>query len=279
MSALAGEVIVHEETRAEQVKRILSLTWTLGLTDFRLRFYGSVLGVLWTLVRPFAFFGVIYVVFTEIAKLDAQVENYGVYILFSIVLFTFFADVTTTSVQSLVLRENLLRKMHFEPIVIPLAVMVTGLLNLGTTLIAVMIFTFGNGIYPDWGWLQLPVVIVLIALFANGLGMLLGALYVRYRDIFPIWEVVSQIMFYGSATLYAVDPQVPENWREELMCNPLVACFTQIRHAVIDSDAKSAAEVIGGDVRLLVPLGVVLGTFALGALVFRRASPRIAENL
>lgn len=266
------------ETRRESLRRIVNLTWTLAITDFRLKFYGSILGVLWTLIRPFAFFGVIYVVFTEIAGLDADVPNYGVYILFAIVLFTFFAEVTTTSVQSLVLRENLLRKMHFEPIVIPLSVMITGLLNLGTTLIAVMIFALANGIYPDWGWLQLPVIVVLIAMFANGLGMLLSTLYVKYRDIFPIWEVVSQIMFYASSTLY-VATSVDIKWREEFLVNPLSACFAQMRHAIIDPTAPSAGEIMRGDVRLLIPLGIIFGTFALGAWAFRRASPRIAENL
>lgn len=269
---------VQPETTREKARRIWNLTWTLAVTDFRLRFYGSILGVLWSLIRPFAFFGVIYVVFTQIAGLDEDVKDYGVYILFAIVLFTFFADVTTTSVQSLVLRENLLRKMSFEPIVIPLAVMVTGLLNLGTTLIAVLGFALANGVYPDWGWLQLPLIIVLLALFANGLGMLLSTLYVRYRDIFPIWEVASQILFYGSSVLY-VATAVPREWREEFMVNPLSACFAQMRHAVVDSTAPTAGEVMGGNVRLLIPLGIVLFTFALGAWAFRRASPRIAENL
>jgi len=266
------------ETSREQVVRILNLTWTLAITDFRLRFYGSVLGVLWSLIRPFASFGVIYVVFTQIAGLDKNVNNYGVYILFAIVLFTFFADVTTTSVQSLVLRENLLRKMQFEPIVIPLAVMVTGLLNLGTTLLAVLIFALANGVYPGLSWLELPVIILLLALFANGLGMLLSTLYVRYRDVFPIWEVTSQILFYGSATLY-VATAVPEDYQAEFLMNPLAACFTQMRHAVIDPTAPSAGHLIGGSAVLIIPLAIVLGTFAYGASAFRRASPRIAENL
>lgn len=266
------------ETSREQARRIFNLTWTLAVTDFRLRFYGSILGVLWSLIRPFAFFSVIYVVFTQIAGLNENVKNYGVYILFAIVLFTFFADVTTTSVQSLVLRENLLRKMSFEPIVIPLAVMVTGLLNLGTTLIAVLVFALANGVYPDVGWLQLPVIIVLLALFANGLGMLLSTLYVRYRDIYPIWEVASQILFYGSSVLY-VATAVPEEYQRPFLVNPLSACFAQMRHAVIDPTAPTAGEVIGGNARLLIPLAIVLGTFVLGAFAFRRASPRIAEHL
>ena len=279
VDAFTTRVAVDQPGRRAELRRLANLTWTLAITDFRLRFYGSVLGVLWTLIRPFAFFGVIYFVFTEIAGLDKNVKDYGVYILFAMVLFTFFAEVTSTSVQSLVNRENLLRKMSFEPIVIPLSVMVTGLMNLATTLCAVMIFALANGVYPTLDWLQLPVIVVLVAMLATGIGMLLSALYVRYRDVFPIWEVFTQILFYSSSILYVADPTVPEEFRAEFLMNPLSMLFAQMRHAVIDQDAATAATLMGGTARLLIPLGIIFLLFALGAWVFRRASPRIAENL
>jgi ABC-2 type transport system permease protein len=80
------------------------------VTDWRLRFYGSVLGVVWTLARPFAFFAVVYFVFTDIIGLDKSVKNYGVYILLGMVHFQFFTEIASNSVTSLVSRENLLRR-------------------------------------------------------------------------------------------------------------------------------------------------------------------------
>ena len=91
--------------RMREPRRLLSLAWTLAFTDWKLRFYGSVLGYVWTLVRPFAFFGVIYFVFTEIASLGSGVKNYAVYILFAMVLFQFFSEVTNNSVSCLLARE------------------------------------------------------------------------------------------------------------------------------------------------------------------------------
>ena len=88
-------------------RRFWELTWTLAVTDWRLRFYGSALGYLWTLARPFAFFGVIYIVFTEVADFGNQVKDYGICILFSMVLFQFFAEATNGSVTAVVRRENL----------------------------------------------------------------------------------------------------------------------------------------------------------------------------
>jgi ABC-2 type transport system permease protein len=264
--------------RTPEIRRIANLTWTLAITDWKLRFYGSVLGVLWTLVRPFAFFGVIYFVFTEIAGLDKNVENYGIYILFALVLFTFFGEVTSNSVPSLVARENLLRKMRFNPIVIPLSITVTALMNLGMTLVAVLIFVFANGEWPTWGWLELPVIIALIAILATGVGMLLSVLYVRFRDMQPIWDVVSQILFYGSTVLY-VATSVPDKYQRALLCNPLAAIFAQMRHAVVDPGAPTITALFGVSARVLIPLGLIFGIFALGLWFFQRESPRVAENL
>lgn len=263
-------------TRIAEVKRLWALTWTLALTDWKLRFYGSVLGILWTLVRPFAFFGVIYFVFTEIAGLDKNVPNYGIYILFALVLFTFFGEVTGSSVQSLVARESLLRKMQFNPIVIPLSIAMTALLNLGMTLIAVLVFVFAKGVYPTWGWLEFPFLVLGLAMFAVGVGMILSALYVRYRDMQPIWEVVSQILFYASSVLY-VATTVPPRFQKWLLLNPISALFAQMHHAVVDSRAPTVTDLMGW--RALVPLAVIIGAFVLGFWFFARESPRVAENL
>jgi ABC-2 type transport system permease protein len=265
-------------SRGAELRRIANLTWTLAVTDWKLRFYGSALGILWTLVRPFAYFGVIYFVFTEIASLDKDVHNYGIYILFALVLFTFFGEITSNSVQALVARENLLRKMRFNPIVIPLSITVTALLNLGMTLIAVFIFVFAHGEWPTWGWLELPVLIALIAILATGTGMLLSTLYVRYRDIQPIWEVFLQILFYGSTVLY-VATSVPDQYQRLLLLNPIAATFAQMRHAVVDPQAPSITHLFANDARVLIPIALIFAIFALGSWYFQRESPRVAENL
>src|SRR3954449_13514493 len=98
------------ETHSE-LRRAWTLAWVLAVTEWKLRFYGSVLGYVWSLARPFALFGVIYLVFSQFAKLGTQVPHYAVCILFSIILFQFFAEIAGGSVQSLVSRENLLRKL------------------------------------------------------------------------------------------------------------------------------------------------------------------------
>jgi ABC-2 type transport system permease protein len=260
------------------VRRFLALTWTLAVTDWKLRFYGSVLGYVWQLIRPFAFFGVIYVVFTQIVDLGDDIKNYGVYILFALVLFNFFSEVTNNCVRSLVARENLLRKISFPRLAIPMAITLQGLFNLGGTLVAVFIFAAVSGVYPDAGWLELVPLILLLALLTSGVGMLLSVLYVRYRDIEPIWEVATQILFYASPVLY-VTTLVDPCCREEYTAQPLAAIMAEMRHAVVDSSAPDLAAALGGQVRVLIPLAVILGVFALGLWAFNREAPTIAEHL
>jgi ABC-2 type transport system permease protein len=276
----AASTVEHQRPSllGTDARRFWNLTWTLAVTDFKLRFYGSVLGYVWTLARPFLFFGVIYFVFTEIVGLDKNVPNYGVYILFAMVLFQFFGEATGNCVNALVVRENLLRKMRFPRLVIPLSVVLTALFNLGMTLIAVFIFAIASGVYPEVTWLELPLIIVLLTAFATGVGLLLSALFVRYRDVQPIWEVFSQMLFYASPVLY-VATMVPESYQRAYLANPISSLLTEMRHAVVDPGARPVWEAIGGVERLLVPGGIVVGVCVLGLWVFRREAPRIAENL
>jgi ABC-2 type transport system permease protein len=259
------------------LRRTLELTWTLAIVDWKLKFFGSFLGYLWSLIRPFAFFGVIYVVFTTFAKFGNDVKHYGVYILLGLVLFNFFAEVTQSSLRSLLTRENLLRKMSFPRIVIPLSVTVTGLLNLASTMIAVFIFTVIAGVTPTWSWLQLVPLIGLLTLFTLGTGMILSVLFIRFRDIQPIWEVFAQVLFYISPIFY-VATKVPESYQSFYLYNPLSAVLTQIRHAMVDPTAPSLVQITGTS-EALVPLAIALGTAVLGVVLFFRDAPDIAEKL
>lgn len=278
MSATATMPAVTETDRLAMVRRTWTLAWVLALTEWRLRFYGSVLGYFWSLARPFALFGVIYLVFSEFASLGDAVPHYAVCILFSIVLFQFFAEIAGGSVQSLVTRESLLRKVRFPRIVIPLSIVLTALFNVAMTMVAVLIFALLNGVTPTWTWLQLPLLIGILLIFASGIGMLLSALFVRFRDIAPIWDVVQQALFYASPILY-VATQVPEKYRSEFLLNPLAAVLTQTRHALVDPTAPTIFEAAGEAWHVLIPAGIVVVTFVLGLWVFQREAPNIAENL
>jgi ABC-2 type transport system permease protein len=260
----------------DDANRFWSLTWTLAFTEFRLRFYGSALGIAWSLFRPFLFFGVIYIVFSEVADFDAKIPNYPVVVLFGMVLFNYFAETTGGCMVSLQNRENLLRKIRFPRMVIPLSVAVTALLNLGMTLIPVFVFALASGVTPRWSWLAFPPLLLALIVLSVGTGMLLAALYPRFRDIAPIWDVTSQIAFYLSPVLYAVT-LVPSQHRDIYLLNPLASLFTQVQHSVVDTDLIAPGDEIGW--LLLVPSAMIVGVFILGVWVFNREAPKVAERL
>ncbi len=260
------------------LRRFVALTRTLAVTDFKLRYFGSALGYVWSLARPLLFFGVIYLVFTHVVRFGAGVENYAVYLLTSIVLWTFFAETTNGAVKSLITRENLLRKIRFPRLVIPLSVSLTAFFNLSLNLVAVLVFATLSGVRPQLGWLEVPLLVVLLFVLATGVGMLLSALYVRFRDLEPIWDVALQVLFYGSPILF-VASSYPDSVERFLGASPIAAILTEMRRAFVDADAPGAASVVGGATWLLVPLGIVIGVFVLGWWVFHREAPRIAENL
>jgi ABC-2 type transport system permease protein len=260
-------------------RRFVALTIHLAAMEFKLRFFGSALGYLWQLVRPLLLFGVLYVVFTQFVRLNAGVDYFPAILLSGVVLFTFFSDATSLAVTSVVDRESLIRKIQFPRLVVPLSVVGTALLNLTANLLAVLVFIIATGVAPHVGWLvAIPLVAVLI-LFASGVGALLSALYPRFRDVRPIWEVGLQILFYGSPILYAIEVVPDRTFQKLIMLNPLGSILQEFRHFVIDPDAPTAADILGSAALLLIPAGIVLGTLALGLWVFAREAPRIAEEL
>lgn len=261
----------------DDLRRFANLTLTLAKTDFKLRYFGSVLGYLWSLVRPLLFFLILWLVFTKLFHLSRGVRNYPVYLLTSVMLWNFFVETTGGSVGCLVAREGLLRKMRFPRLVIPLSVALTATFNLAINFIVVIGFALASGLVPQPSWLELVPLVLALATLAVGIGMLLSALYVRFRDMQPIWDVITQVLFYCCPIIYTAGQY--KGLVRVAMANPIAAILTQMLHAFVDPRSPNVAVWIGGGVRLAIPAAVIVGLFALGLWFFTREAPRIAENL
>jgi ABC-2 type transport system permease protein len=265
-------------------RRLWRLSWTLAVTDFKLKFFGSALGYLWQLLRPLLLFGVLYVVFSTVFKFDNGVKFYPVALLLGIVLYGFFNEVTSAGVRSLVQREPLVRRVEFPRLAIPMATTITGLLNVVLNLIPVYVFLLISGGSWHRSWLQMPFLVALLGLFCFGMAMLLSALYVNYRDVEPAWDVALQMLFYASPIFYPIervldDPKLPDWVAKVMLSNPLAAILQQSRHALIDPSHPSTSQAMGGAVWLLIPAGIGLLLLVLGYRAFSREAPRVAEDL
>jgi ABC-2 type transport system permease protein len=260
-------------------RHFLYVTAALTRTEFKLRYFGSVLGYLWTLLRPLMLFGVLYVVFTHIVRFGNDVPHYPVVLLTGIVLFNFFSEATSGALGSLVARESLLRKVAFPRAAVPIAVSLTAAANLALGTIVVIGFALINGVDVRWSWFLFPLAVAAVVMLATAVALLLAVLFVRYRDVKPIWEVVLQLFFWGSPIIYTIESVDSEGFRTLLMSNPLAVAVQEARHWLIDPSAPSAADAIGGTGRLVIPVAVFCVVLALGYWAFRRSEGRMAEDL
>lgn len=261
--------------------RFLRLTWTLAVTAFKLRFYGSALGYLWQLMRPLLLFGVLYVVFSEFVRIGEGINFYPAVLLTGIVLFTFLAQAGSEGVTSVVERESLIRKVEFPRMAIPCATVLTALFNLGLNIIAVVVFAIIAGVDLHASIVQAPLALGLFVVLILGVVLTTSALYVRYRDVAPIWEVAQQIAFYATPVLYPIEvvrerSEAAAEWL--LTLNPFAVVVQQVRHAAIDPSAPSPAEIAGWP-RIGVSILIAFAILAFGLWIFRRRAPHIAEEL
>lgn len=259
-------------------RRALDLLYLIAASEFRRAYLGSALGQAWSLARPLLLFGVLLAVFTQAFRLGSSVPHYPVLLLMNIVLFGFFQEATLTAVGSMVGQEAVIRKTQFPRLVVPLAVVLTSLFNLGLNLLVVLVFLLAFGITPMWTWLLFPLVVAALVAITVAGSMILSALYPRFRDVGVIWGVAATALFYATPVLYPID-KVSPILRHVIALNPLSPLFVLARKWVIDPNAPGPAAVTGGYARLLVPAAIFVAVCAFAAWIFKREAPRIAEVL
>jgi ABC-2 type transport system permease protein len=262
-------------------RRFFSLLWLMSVTEFKRTYFGTVLGYLWSLVRPLMLFGVLLFVFTKIIRVGSELDYYPVLLLLGIVLYSFFQEATNNAVTSVVSQEGVVRKTQFPRLVIPLSVVLTSSFNLLLNLVVVFVFILAWGVDPAWTWLLFPLPLLLLAALGSGVAMMLSALYVRFRDAAIIWAVLAQTLFYATPILYPLgkggleDPSI----EHLLMINPLAVIFEQVRVWILEPNAPTAADAAGGAAGLIPAVVIFFALCGLGIWVFKREAPRIAEEL
>lgn len=259
----------------------LILLRELVITDFKLRYQGSVLGYLWALLKPLFLFAILYVFFVEILHIGKEIENWGIALLLGIVMWTFFSEVVNQGLKSIVGSGGIIRKINFPKYIIVVATSLSAFINLAINLVVVALFAVFNGVEFTWGMLLVPVFILEIYIFALGLAFLLSAVNVKFRDVGYIWEVVSQALFYGSAIMFPLN-RVLEMSQEAavlLIINPLAQAIQDARFFGITDQVVTAHTVTDNIYILLAPYVIAAATFVIGALYFRKRSPHFAEEV
>jgi ABC-2 type transport system permease protein len=254
-------------------RRAAELLYLMASYEFKRTYFGTVLGYLWSLCRPLLLFAVLLAVFTRLVRFT-NVPHYAVLLLVNIVLFGFFQEATNTSVPSIVTQESIVRKTQFPRLVIPLAVVLTSVFNLGPNLLVAFIFMLVLGVTPMWTWLLLPVLLLVLFVFTTAIAMIVSSLYPRFRDLGIIWAVISTVLFYASPVIYPLQ-RIHHLARTLIALNPLSPILELARRWLI----TPSAPVTGGILPIVVPIAIYVGVCGFAVWVFRREAPRIAEAL
>ena len=261
---------------SKQNKALLS---ELVRTDFKLRYQGSVLGYAWSLLRPLLLFLILYVVFVKFLKIGNSIEHYPVYLLLGIVIWNFFLEMTVQSLGSIVGRGDLIRKIKIPRWMIVFSSSISAVINLLLNLVVIIIVMLINHVNLLVTALWLPLILIEVYLFALGLSLFLSAMFVKYRDVGYIWEVILQAGFYLTPILYPLSLITNITLQKVILLSPIAQAVQDARYAVVTHQTLTIHQVFNGGWYTIIPF-VFVAVILLGGLsYFRKESKYFAENI
>lgn len=250
-----------------------------AVSDFKLRYQGSILGYLWSLLRPLALFAVLYIVFVRFLPVGDAIPHFPIYLLLGIVVWNFFNEITSGSVAAIASKGDLIRKISFPKYVIILAGSISALINLGFNVIIVILFMLLFG--TDVAWTQfwgVPLLIFQVYILGLGFAFWLSALYVRYRDVAYVWEVVVQAGFYATPILYPLNA-IPDTAQKLIILNPVAMPLQELREILVTPVGLTIGEVHSSLALTVLPLIFAVVLLVSGGLFFRARSKSFAEEV
>jgi ABC-2 type transport system permease protein len=253
----------------------------VGVIGFKKNYAGAVLGYVWSIAKPLAYFGVLWLVFAHLLRTANQTENFTIFLLIGILLFTFFSDAVGVMLPSIVEGGSILRRLAFPPILVPLSASVGICITFLANVSVLVLFIAFERIAPSLEWLLIPFLLLELYTFSLGLGLLLAALYVRFRDVGQIWELGVQLLFFASAIFYPIG--ILPAWAQKVaFLNPFVQVMQDIRHVVLGSSGPNdltAATVFAGAGGRAIPIAIAVLVFVGALAFFRREGRYFAERV
>ena len=262
-------------------KRNRVLLRELTVTDFKLRYQQSALGYLWSILKPLMLFAVMYIVFAKFLALGGDIPNYAVYLLAGISFWTFFAEATTQGLQAIVSRGDLIRKINFPKYIIVLSGTISALINLFFNLVVVFVFALLTGVKFRWTVFFLPLNILEMYLLALGIGLFLGSLFVKYRDVGYLWEVTLQLFFYATPIIYPITMVSATHpfMAKLMMLIPTAQIIQDIRYNLVTDYTQTLWSMWNNPLIGLVPLSLVVIVLAIGSWYFNKSAKQFAEGM
>jgi ABC-2 type transport system permease protein len=265
--------VLNKENRA--------LLRELVVTDFKLRYQGSVLGYLWSLLKPLFLFAILYAVFGHFLKIGSTIEHYPLYLLLGVVLWGFFAEATQQGLTAIVGRGDLIRKINFPKYIIVVSGTISALINLALNLLIVAVFMWITHVPVNSTIVYFPLLIIELYIFALAMGFFLAATFVKYRDINYIWEVGLQAAFYATPVLYPIGLVMAQSQTAAhiLMLNPVAQVIQDSRYALITHQTDTLYKLIHDPWIIAIPFTIIVVVVIGATYYFRKSSKYFAENV
>lgn len=246
-----------------------NLIWQLAWSEFKLRYKNSILGYFWSLLEPMLMLLVLYVVFSNLMKV--QVEYYQLFLLLGIILWSFFSRATTIGMFSIVGKPSMVKKIYFPRDIFVISSCITALLmSIFESLIFVMFMAFFR-VPISINLVYVPLILLFLFILSLGVSLALSSLNVFYRDVQFIWQVFLQAGYFVTPILYTLDI-FPQNLQKFVLLNPIARILISARDTIIYSSPAKTEDLLFMFFSSIVFLLV-------GYIIFSKLEPGFAEEI
>ena len=230
----------------------------LALRSVRTRFRNTRFGLLWAFVQPLVYMLVLNFFFGLIIRFESEIP-YPVYLLTGLVAFQLFTKSITEGSRSIAGNESILRNIHINPIVFPVAAMISGIVDISFSVLVLIGFLLFYDIHLGANFIYFPLVILLLLLLYGSVHLIMAVLAVRFKDVQPLVPVMSQLMFFGTPIFYQVS-SIPENYLPFYGLNPMAGLVESLRWTVlgVKSPPDSLFLVVSTSVILALSIGSIV---------------------
>lgn len=243
--------------------------WVLTKTDFKLRYHGSVLGYMWSLLKPFLMFLVLYIVFCFLMKFDTP--NFEIKLLLGIIIWNFFAESTNAGMMSLIAKEGIIKKIDFPHSIVVISSTLSALTTFILNILVFFVFYYYAGLGFHAALLLFPIYIIILYIFIVALSLILSILQVKFRDVSQIWEVLLQAGFFATPIIYPLSLIDHKYWFY-LFLNPMTGIIQYSRMLLVEGKIPSPI----GTLYIFV---ITTSLLIISYFIFKKLSPNITENL
>lgn len=270
--------ILKKPVQLKTTYRYFDLIRELAITDFKLKYQGSVAGYLWSLAKPLMIFGVLYLVFNVFVKIGSTIPHYPLYLLLGVIMWTYFVETTSIGMRAVVDKGDMIRKVYFPRGVLVVSASISGFITLVLNLIVVFVFMLLNKLYfSPFAFLGFIALIIELYVLALGISFILSSLYVKYRDVGHIWDVLMQVLFYATPIIYPLSI-VPMRYQKIIALSPITQIIQDARWLLITKQTITSSSLVSWPVWFVIvitPFMILL----IGNYVFNKSAAKFAENV